>query len=192
MGERYPIARAAGQTVEAMAAQLEETANNRLNRKPIYSEISAELKQEILQKSIAQGMEALNRIRGERTNLDDLEAVEAATRQYLEACTRAGTVPSISGFSASLGISRQWFHRYIETHNTPSARYLDAVRAMFAGILEQMALNRATSEPVSIFLLKNSGTGQTDRLELQAQPINDPNDSEITADDILKRYADTE
>lgn len=189
MGEPHPMDRRAGQTVEEMADQLRaNTGKNRLNANA-YPVISAEIKADAITRAIDLQMDMARHVkRNGRIDLDDLDAVEETTQRYLTACKTASVIPGISGLAASLGISRQFLNRYASSERTPSARYLASMRENFSAILEHCALSRTASEPTAIFLLKNCGNGMADRIDWTAQPVTDPTETEISADDIMRRY----
>lgn len=192
MPEKYPIRREGGQSVEDMAQQMRrKSAGNKLNRAPIYPEISAELKAETLENVIAQTQSNLEKLgRGDRVNrvdLNDLNAVQESANDYLQACKLAAVVPSISGFSAALGYSRQWVCRVAEKQ-TEVGNYLSALFAAFSSCLEQMSLMRQTDPATSIFLMKNGAVGMTDRLDITAQAVSDPTHRELSDEEILQWY----
>lgn len=192
MPEPRPMKRAAGQSVEEMAAQLEaNSAGNRLNRSS-YPEVSAEIKTKMLAAVIGTTTEMMQNVSEHgRLNLDDLEAVKDTAARYMSACQRAGVVPGISGFSAACGYSRQYVHRYIDQGRTDSARFMDALRTAWSAILEQMTLTRACSEPTGIFLLKNSGCGMSDKADLSVSSnIVSPESETRTVEDIKKWLED--
>lgn len=193
MPEKYPMRREAGQSVDDMAQQMRRrSAGNKLNRAPTYGEVSAELKAETLGNVIAQTQSNLEKLgRGDRVNrvdLNDLNAVREAADNYLQACKLAAVVPSISGFSAALGYSRQWVCRIAEKQ-TEVGNYMSALFAAFSSCLEQMSLMRQTDPATSIFLMKNGSVGMTDRLDVTAQAISEPTEQqEMSVDEIAKRY----
>lgn len=167
---KQPIRTQAGQSAEEMAIQmLESKADNHLynNRKETYKEVSDRLKSEALTAAIEQQEQMLTQVKQRgRINLDSLEEVEQTAREYLQACKLSGTVPTLLGYAAACGYSRRFLYEYIARMNTPTARYIDALRSSFAAILAQMGLTRQASEPVTIFLLKNSGQALADKTEL--------------------------
>ena len=182
---KSPIERKAGQTVEEMACQMEASkAGNRMY-KAQYNEVAAELKAQQFDAIIGQQLELLAGVRKDgKIDLDNLAAVEATATRYIESCKRAGVVPTILGLSAALGYSRKTVWQYITQHpESRTAQYLDALRSAFAAVLAQLGLSRNCSEAVSIFLLKNSGQGLTDKTELdisahQESPLGEKADPE--------------
>ncbi len=185
-----PIRKRANQTVDEMAEQLvKSSSNNKLNRAPSYPEISAEIKAQMLDGVIDQTNALMNHVaHNGRVKLDDLEAVKETAERYTEACKRAHVIPGMSGFAAALGYSRRYIYRYIDMGKTESARYMDALRTGWAAVLEQMTLSRMCSEPTGIFLMKNAGTGMTDRVDIMAGPVKDIDEGEISVEDIIARY----
>lgn len=169
--ERAPLKREANQGIEAMTEQLKRHKEGRSSKSRFYPEVSNELKAKALDTAITQQQELLARahVRG-RVNLNDLDEVKTATHEYLESCKQAGVIPSFLGLAPALGHSRQMVYRYINTHTTESAEFLDTLRSSFAAIVQQMGMSRTCSEAVSIFVLKNSGQGMADKCELTAVP----------------------
>ena len=178
---KSPIERKAGQTVEEMTAQMQEAKQG--NR--LYNQVSAELKNQKFAAALDQQIELLAGVRKDgKIDLDNLAAVEATATRYIESCKRAGVVPTILGLSAALGYSRKTVWQYITQHpESRTAQYLDALRSAFAAVLAQLGLSRNCSEAVSIFLLKNSGQGLTDKTEIdlaahQESPLGEKADPE--------------
>ena len=189
---RSPMKREAGQTVEEMSNQLAETmGQNRLNRTS-YPEVSAHVKQEALTRvvNLQRDMLRMHRNRGHRIDLDSLEEVQECADRFMEACAKANVYPTMLAFAAATGWSRPTLYRYIQSHSTESARFLDSLRSVWAAILAEMGLQRQASEAVSIFLLKNSGQGLTDSHELTTLQQGEElfTDRPVTAEEIARRY----
>ena len=185
---KSPIKRAAGQTVEEMACQMEASkAGNKMYRKT-YGEVASELKSEALSAALEQQMYLMGVAadRG-RVNLDDLEELKAATEIYLKSCQISGTFPTFLAYSASLGYSRQAVYAYISRHTTKTAEFLDNLRSSFAAIVAEMGLKRACSEALAIFLLKNSGQGLADKTEVDISAKAESPLGEKTSTEELKR-----
>ena len=188
---KSPIERKAGQTVEEMACQMEASkAGNRMY-KAQYNEVAAELKAQQFDAIIGQQLELLAGVRKDgKIDLDNLAAVEATATRYIESCKRAGVVPTILGLSAALGYSRKTVWQYITQHpESRTAQYLDALRSAFAAVLAQLGLSRNCSEAVSIFLLKNSGQGLTDKTELDISAHQEsPLGEKISTEELKRKY----
>ena len=182
---KSPIERKAGQTVEEMTAQMQEAKQG--NR--LYNQVSAELKNQQFAAALDQQIELLAGVRKDgKIDLDNLAAVEATATRYIESCKRAGVVPTILGLSAALGYSRKAVWEFITRHpESRTAQYLDALRSAFAAVLAQLGLSRNCSEAVSIFLLKNSGQGLTDKTELDISAHQESPLGEKTSTEELKR-----
>ena len=188
---KSPIERKAGQTVEEMACQMEASkAGNRIY-KAQYNEVAAELKAQQFDAIIGQQLELLAGVRKDgKIDLDNLAAVEATATRYIESCKRAGVVPTILGLSAALGYSRKTVWQYITQHpESRTAQYLDALRSAFAAVLAQLGLSRNCSEAVSIFLLKNSGQGLTDKTEVDISAHQEsPLGEKISTEELKRKY----
>ena len=184
---KSPIERKAGQTVEEMTAQMQEAKQG--NR--LYNQVSAELKTQQFAAALDQQIELLAGVRKDgKIDLDNLAAVEATATRYIESCKRAGVVPTILGLSAALGYSRKTVWQYITQHpESRSAQYLDALRSAFAAVLAQLGLSRNCSEAVSIFLLKNSGQGLTDKTEVDISAHQEsPLGEKISTEELKRKY----
>ena len=190
-----PIRRAAGQTSDEMAAQMVGVQDsNRLYdstpRRGTYKEVSDQLKAEALGAAVDQQMALLRRVRERgRVNLNDLDEVELTADNYMRSCKQAGIFPTMLGFSAACGYSRKRVYEYLDGHDNQTSQYIDALRTSWAAILASMGLARQASEAVAIFLLKNSGQGMSDRVEIAPiQAPEPPLGAEITAEEIAKKY----
>lgn len=191
---KQPLKRAAGQTVEEMTLQLQSNAaNNRLNRKPIYKEISEQMKAEALATAIDQHTTLLQRLRERgRVDLNNVDEIAEIANNYMQSCKNANIYPSLLGFSAALGYSRQHLYRYLEAHDNDTTRYIDALRSCWAAILAQAGLTRQASESVSIFLLKNSGQGLRDQNEITvASSDNSPFGTTKTREELEREYLES-
>ena len=192
MGDRYPLRREAEQSIEDMTQQLKaNAANNRLNRSNSYPVVAAEVKVNTIAAAIDLQREMQDHIKQHgRVDLNDVEAVEETVERYLTACKAAGVVPGISGLAAALGVSRQYLNRYASGEKGKSAKYLASMREMFSAVLEHCALSRTASEPTAIFLMKNNGTGMSDRVDLDVNTSNTlDNTDDLSAEQITQRYA---
>lgn len=189
---KQPIKKAAGQSVEEMAEQMMDIPEeNRLysTRKGNYKEISDQLKQEALAACIDQQLTLLeqSKQRG-KVNLDSVDELEATAKAYMASCRIAGVFPTMMGFAAACGYSRKAIYDYINSHSgKKSAQYLDSLRSSWAAIVAQMGLARQCSESVSIFILKNSGQGMTDRAEFDVLARNNNALPEVDAEELQKR-----
>lgn len=189
---KTPVRKEAGQSPEELAVQLAAGAEgNRLygQRAKNYKEISDELKAQALDNILDQQMHLLRtaKQRG-RVNLHDVDELEAAAEVYLQSCKLSNTFPTMLSFAASLGYSRGHLYRFINDNaGTPAGQYLDNLRGAFAGVVAQMGLARQCSEPVAIFLLKNSGQGLTDRVEIEASAKTDDRFGEAVSPEELQR-----
>lgn len=184
---KSPLEKRAGQTVEEMTAQMQEAKQG--NR--LYNQVSAELKNQQFAAALDQQIELLAGVRKDgKIDLDNLAAVEATATRYIESCRRACVVPTILGLSAALGYSRKTVWQYITQHpESRTAQYLDALRSAFAAVLAQLGLSRNCSEAVSIFLLKNSGQGLTDKTELDISAHQEsPLGEKISTEELKRKY----
>lgn len=164
------------QPADEMAAELKAERGGKLY-KGNYKQISDELKRESLEQNISQQIHILQKAyqRG-KIDLENTEEVRAQAIVFMEACKTAAVFPTMMAFAASLGLSRQRVYAFIQSHppTHPTVELLDSLRTSWAAILAQQGLTRQTSEPVTIFLLKNSGQGLVDKVEIEASTPKDP------------------
>ena len=110
-----------------------------------------------------------------KINLNDTEQLINVTDEYLSRCIRIGVLPTLQGVAAACGVSRRMIYKYLEEHEgTQSADYLERLRAAFTQMRIEAVDKNAAKEVMSIFLLKNSSQGFTDRLDIQPVQQNDP------------------
>jgi hypothetical protein len=172
-----------------------EAAQNKLYKirdreKKSYPEISAQQKHDIIASAVAQHRAALhkNSLR-RRIDLRDASIVEAEIEEYLQNCEQYGQIPTMLGLAVSMGYSRNNLYAFLARHpETESANLLDAFRSASASIIAQASLGRTVDNATSIFLLKNSGQGLSDKTELEVTRGADPTERRLTAEEIAKKY----
>ena len=188
-----PIKTEAFQSVESMQEQLERKPRGNSNN---YPEAAAQQKKEALQTAIALQSELSSEVaRRGRVDLNNLSEVKESSERFNEACKRAGVIPTFIGFSASMGYSRKAVYEYLRKNpQTPTASYIESMRTGWAAILAHMGLTRNASEPLTIFLLKNSGQGLQDRneLELFTRDSLPESDENVDYEKLFKQYAMTD
>ena len=191
---REPMTTGAGRTAEEMAQELTVSQNgSKLYRNKNYKEVSDELKAEALGNAIDHQMELLDRVRARgKIDLDNINEVTAAAEEYMKACRMANCYPTLMGLCAAMGYSRMGVYNYLTRKpESETAQFIDALRSSWAAILAQMGLTRQASEAVSIFLLKNSGQGLSDKAEMDITARRDDYlGPELTAEQIAAKWAD--
>lgn len=129
----------------------------------------------------------------EKTNLNDLAAVQRVAVACMEECSNLGLLPNFETLAAALGYSRRGLYDYLERHgDTETASYLDRLRTAWASMRQMAADRGAVSETMSIFVLLNSSLGFTNQHSVEiTQPKSplDPPDAE-TAAAIRQKYID--
>lgn len=121
-----------------------------------------------------------------KINLNDLDAVQKATADYLQACAEAGKFPSVVDLAVyGFGISRQRLYKYLQTHEGASVDFINQVRDAISQILVDASLHNKANVIMSIFQLKNLH-GYADKVEVTI-PV-DTERPEIDVDAIRKRY----
>lgn len=124
--------------------------------------------------------------------LTDTERVKSITMKYLRACSTASTLPSMTGLSRSLGMTRQALYDCIARHSPrATAEWLTLCREGFAELLETGSLRNSTNPVVSIFLLKASyGYRESAEFIIGGKEQLTAEDQEQIAAEIMSRYSD--
>lgn len=179
------------QDTPTMIAAMEQTrANSKLYRSS-YPEASAEIKRESLTQAIDSQIELLEEShRQGRVDLYDAEAVRQKGLEYMRCCSTTATYPSLLGFAAALGYSRQRIYLFIQNNpESETAKVIDSFRSSWSAILMQQGLSRQSDAAVAIFMLKNGGQNLADRVEISATTAQTPLDaSSIDAESIAQKY----
>lgn len=167
-----------------------EPTKSKLYKSKSYPEISAQQKQELIGSAIKQQMYALQRGKN-RVDLRNADDVEDRITEYMEGCAHFGSVPTLLGLAAFMGYSRRNLYAFMESHaELESAKLIDNFRNASAAIIAQASLGRTLDNATSIFLLKNSGQGLSDRQEVEMTRGLDPTDLQRTSADIAEAYRD--
>lgn len=179
------------QTDKETEAALETVQENKLYKRPAksYPEISAQQRKELISAAVAQERANLAKNASRpRVDLRSVEAVEAEIDAYLATCEEYGVIPTTLGLASSMGYSRTWLYNFMSRYaDTESARLLDSFRNASAGIIAAASMNRSIDNATSIFLLKNSGQGLTDKQEMEITRGLDPAPKQ-TAEEIYRKY----
>lgn len=119
----------------------------------------------------------------ERIDISDLSALQEKAQLYMSSCEAAGVLPNLEGLASICGFSRQWLYEYLrEHHDAVSARFIDSLRLAWSSLRISLAESKNLDPAVSIFILKNSGLGFSDRQEIefsQASPYRSVSDDEL-------------
>ena len=120
--------------------------------------------------------------------LSDTATVKWITLRYLEMCKEHSVIPSFVDLANAIGCTRQALYRFIKTHpDHPTTDWLLHLRDVFSDILAKSALNGATRDIPSIFVLKAKYGWREDADDM---PQNDNTQEHLDADAIIEKYAD--
>lgn len=175
--ENYSLKREAGQTVDQMAEQLIESQTGRMY--PAVDDDSSSRTvfiRGLIDNAvdfIGQSFPAFRQnddiqIRRGKVDLNDLDEVAAVSYRFMMACAKAGNLPSFSLLCAALGYSRVYVYGLLRRKKNEVTELLSVLQTAFAGILESTSLARRCGEVTAIFVLKNSGQGYSDRVDICA------------------------
>ena len=153
-------------SVDEMALMQEEKRGSR-----IYKEVSAEHRREELSKLASRMRKELIEVEKIELTTISVSDLKRLVSDYLLACERSGTLPSILGLCRSMGYSRSALYKYLNTHaHTKNAEFLEIAKDTMAEMLDVAALQNLVNPIVSIFILK-SIFERTDKAELLIRPL---------------------
>ena len=113
----------------------------------------------------------------EKTNLNDLAAVQRVASECMRKCADIGCLPNFEMLAAQLGYSRRGLYDFVERHGkTESAEYIDRLRTAWASMRQMAADRGAVSDTMSIFVLLNSSLGFTNQHTVEIQQPKGPLD----------------
>lgn len=175
--------------IDQMADEIAERPNRRLN----YKEQSDEHKGKALSADIRSKTDALKLAASrERVDFRNLHQVQQRVYEYMAACEKAESFPSVQGLAAyGFGCSRQWLNRFLKEHpNSNVSQFIEMVKDSFSDILTNQSLYRNCDSVQAIFQMKNNHDF-ADRLQIEPlQPV-DPLGDAPDIDELTKRIAGT-
>ena len=114
----------------------------------------------------------------EKTSLMDIGAVKKTVSRYLEMCGDAGVLPTFTGLSGALGLSRRALYKHLDDHpNDEVSQYLERLRGSWAALRVAAVDRNCAAETLTIFLLKNSSLDFRDRFEVVPEIPTSPLDN---------------
>lgn len=113
-------------------------------------------KQEMVSKIVSDGLDNLISSTDRKPcKYTDFDEIKIRTEQYIKGCAEIGRMPTVQGLLLALGVSRYTLYKWFQHHPEADAvRYLELVRAAFADMLEQGAMDNSINNISAIFLLK--------------------------------------
>lgn len=125
-----------------------------------------------------------------KIDLRDTELVKQVVVAYVDACSKAGLLPSRIGLCRAMGISRQAVSVFMKAHSEEkTAEFLRIIFDSFAETLNIAALTGACHPIVGIFTLK-AQEGWRDTVSIETETVRDPTDERLTAAEIVAKYRD--
>lgn len=124
-------------------------------------------------------------------SLSDTERVREITLAYVRACAAASTLPSMTGLSRSLGMSRAAIYDCINRQSPRAAAdWFALCREGFAELLETGSLRNNTNPVVSIFLLKSAYGYREANEFIISNKDTGPLGEQMTPEQIAAKYRD--
>ena len=125
-------------------------------------------------------------------DLRSVEQVERVAVAYVDACAKAGTIPSKVGYCRAAGISRQAVDYFLSHHaEEASAEKLRIIFDGFAEMMNSAALASACHPIVALFLSKCL-YGYKETFSIEAEAKQNPLGDRPKIKDILARYSPEE
>ena len=101
-------------------------------------------------------------------DLYDFKEVQLAANEYMDTCKETAMYPSFMGLVAHMGLGRSWAYQFIRQHpEHETSMYLCRLRETWASGKLGLAQKGILSDASTIFELKNSALGFSDRYELE-------------------------
>lgn len=123
-----------------------------------------------------------------RCKKNDLPTIKERTHEYLQNCSDRQWLPSVDGWSISLGIGRQTLYDWLDdTRNREVYEFLNLVRYAFADMNATAAANGLTNVIAFIFGAKNF-FGYTDKNEVVLMPKASPLGEEKSPEELQRKY----
>lgn len=92
---------------------------------------------------------------GEKVPLSDLERVKSVAAAYMRECAAVGTLPSVRGIAARLGVSRQSLYDFRKAHeNSAFSKWLEDFSDLCGEVMMQAAVEGAVQSVPAIFVAK--------------------------------------
>jgi len=120
-----------------------------------------------------------------KISLNDYNTVRAVTVEYMKSCSRTGIIPSKTGLSRALGITRAAADAFIKRNpGSDTARFLSMAFDAFAEMLSANSLAGSVHPIVSIFLQKALyGYRDNEPLTIAEEP-----EERVNIDGIMERW----
>ena len=164
------------------------------SRKKEYNEISLELRKDAIRQSAISNKELLHiaRKRG-KVDLMDTEQVEKAIDEYFLFESERGNVPNFEALCCFMGLSSAWVYEFlVKHHRESSAEVLELAKQSMVANRINLADAKVIAETFSIFILKNSRAGYSDKYQVDATatPADPLEEYRMTEEQLRKKYAD--
>lgn len=127
---------------------------------------------------------------GEKVPLSDLERIKAVATDYMRECAAVGTLPSVRGVAARLGVSRQSLYSYNKQHeNSEFSRWLEDFSDACGETMMMAALEGAVQAVPAIFVAKSRYQWREAPQQIELGKINPLSDDGRNADEVAAEIA---
>lgn len=176
--------------VDGMAQALAAREQGKKPKNSFYKGQSDEHRADEISRKLTTRMDMLKTAPVERNGsiFHDMEEVQKRTFEYLEACNKAGVLPTSLGLSGfAFGVSRQAMDRYLNSHDDEVTRWIEVVKdCINADMLLDMALSNQINAIMSIFALKNMA-GMVDKVEITPGQPAEPLGEVMSHDELMRQ-----
>ena len=121
-----------------------------------------------------------------------LDRVKETAFRYLEECAESGTLPTVRGMAARLGLSRNTVYEYQRTHpDGEFAAWLEDFSDLCAEITMQAAAMGAVKEVSAIFISKARAGWREQPTQLELMPIDNRRryGQSLTTEELAEKYS---
>lgn len=178
------------------AEQTLQAETERHSNSPMYRRETMELVDERISENVSQAAEELSRsAKIVPVSLLDTQRIVDLTLDYMRNCAASSTIPSISGLTRSMGLSRSTFYDCVDRHSPKeTAEFFERVHDTFAELMSNATLRNEVNVISGIFLLKSLFKFRDSPTEIVlSHPSQSPYDG-MTSDEaaaaIMEKYAD--
>lgn len=128
----------------------------------------------------------------EKVSLARLDRVKEVTARYMEECSESGTLPTVRGMAARLGLSRNAVYDYQRHHpDSPFSSWLEDFSDLCAEIMMQAAAMGAVKEVSAIFVSKARAGWREQPTQLELMPFDNRRrfGSGLSTEELAEKYS---
>ncbi len=134
-------------------------------------------------------MQMVNDVSREKVPLSNINKVRAVASEYLQECAESGTLPTVSGCAARLGVGRSALYRYREYNpDSDFARWLEDFSGTCGELMIMASMEGAINPVPAIFFTKTRMGWRESPVEIELR-ANNPIGGTVDEDELKRRIA---